>query len=49
MWPTHGEVSSEPQPLLPRRQPALKSQWVMVVAPKDPGSGWLDVMRLPRK
>jgi hypothetical protein len=28
-----------PQPLSPRRQPAPKSQWVTVVAPKDPGFG----------
>jgi hypothetical protein len=47
--PTHGEVSSEPQPLLLRHQPAPKIQWVMVVAPKDPGSGWRGVMRLLRK
>jgi hypothetical protein len=39
-----GEVSSEPQPLLRRREPAPKSQWVMVVAPEDHGSGWLGVI-----
>jgi hypothetical protein len=46
---THGEVSSEPQPLLQRPKPAPKNQWVMVVAPKDAGSGWRGVMRLLRK
>jgi hypothetical protein len=47
--PTHREVSSEPQPLLRRSQPAPKSQWVMLVALKDTGSGWRGVMRLLQK
>jgi hypothetical protein len=37
MLPTHGEVSSEPQPLLRRHQPAPKSQRVVVVAPEISG------------